>query len=148
MSKHKHENGAHHEPETEAVAPADEPETAADETEAPTGSSREQLVAGAATVGVVAVGVALIEIAWLPGLVLGVAAALAPKYLPALGTGLKPLVRSTVRSAYKAGRKARETVAEAQEHLHDLAAEVRSEEVGPVTGATSSAAAESAPAHS
>jgi hypothetical protein len=55
------------------------------------------LVATAATVGVVGVGVAVFEAALLPGVVLGVAAMLVPKYLPRMGTTLNPLFRSTVR---------------------------------------------------
>src|SRR5208282_119953 len=46
------------------------------------------IVATIATVGVVGVGVALFEAALLPGLVLGVAAVAAPKFVPKLGSGL------------------------------------------------------------
>jgi hypothetical protein len=89
-------------------------------------------VATAATVGVVAVGAAIFEAALLPGLVLGVAAMLAPKYLPKLGMALNPLFKSTVRSAYKLGEKTREMVAEMQEQVHDIVAEVDAEgEVKP-----------------
>jgi Protein of unknown function (DUF5132) len=86
------------------------------------------LVATAATVAVVGVGVAVFEAALLPGVVLGVAAMLVPKYLPQMGTALNPLLRSTVRGAYKVGQKTREMVAEAQEHVHDIVAEVDAEE--------------------
>jgi hypothetical protein len=86
------------------------------------------LVATAATVGVVGIGVAVFEAALLPGVVLGVAAMLVPKYLPRMGTTLTPLLRSTVRGVYKAGQKTREMVAEAQEHVHDIVAEVNAEE--------------------
>jgi len=86
------------------------------------------LVATAATVGVVGVGVAVFEAALLPGVVLGVAAMLVPKYLPRIGTALNPLFRSTVRGVYKVGQKTREMVAEAQEHVHDIVAEVNAEE--------------------
>ena len=44
-----------------------------------------------ATVVVVAAGAALFEAALLPGLVLGVAAVAAPKYLPKLATALTPV---------------------------------------------------------
>lgn len=90
-------------------------------------SDRDLLVKGAVTVGVVAVGVALIEVALIPGMVIGVAAALAPKYLPKLGEGLQPAFRSTIRGLYKLNRKTREAVAEASEHVQDIVAEVHAE---------------------
>lgn len=80
-----------------------------------------------ATVAVVAVGAALFETALLPGLALGVAAVAAPKYLPKLGAALTPLVKSTVRGTYKFAQKSREMFAEAQEHVHDIVAEVKHE---------------------
>jgi hypothetical protein len=85
---------------------------------------RDDAIATAATVGVVAVGAIIFEAALLPGLILGVAAALAPKYLPKVGSALNPLFRSSVRGAYRFGQKSREAFAEAQEHMHDIAAEV------------------------
>lgn len=86
------------------------------------------LVATAATVGIVGVGVAVFEAALLPGVVLGVAAMVVPKYLPRMGSALGPLFRSTVRGVYKVGQRTREMVAEAQEHVHDIVAEVNAEE--------------------
>ena len=87
----------------------------------------DDIVATAATVGIVGVGVIIFEAALLPGLVLGVAAMLAPKYLPKLGTAVTPLVKSTVRGAYKMGQKTRDMVAEVQEQVHDIVAEVDAE---------------------
>jgi len=81
-----------------------------------------------ATVGVVLVGAALIEVALVPGMIVGVAAALAPKYAPSLVNGLRPAFRSVVRGAYKFGRKAREAAAEAKEQVHDIVAEVHAED--------------------
>jgi uncharacterized membrane protein len=49
----------------------------------------QSLVATAATVGVVAAGVALLEVALIPGMVIGAAAVLAPNYLPRLGRRLR-----------------------------------------------------------
>jgi hypothetical protein len=89
---------------------------------------RDTAIATAATVGVVAVGAIIFEAALIPGLVLGVAAALAPQYAPSIGSALNPLFRSTLRGAYKLGRKSREAFAEAQEHMSDIAAEVSAEE--------------------
>jgi Protein of unknown function (DUF5132) len=90
-----------------------------------------EAVTVAATVGVVAVGAALFEIALLPGIALGVAAMLAPKYVPKVGSALTPMFRSTVRGAYKLGQKTKEMVAEAKEQVHDIVAEVHAEGDAP-----------------
>lgn len=90
--------------------------------------ARDTVIATVATVGVVAVGAVIFEAALIPGLALGVVAALAPQYAPKLGSALSPFFRSTVRGAYKFGRKSREMFAEAQEHLGDIAAEVSAED--------------------
>jgi hypothetical protein len=93
---------------------------------------RADIVATVATVAVVGVGAAVFEAALLPGIVLGVAAMWLPQYFPRMGEALNPLVRSTVRGAYKIGHKTREMMAEAQEQFHDIAAEVHAEnEVEP-----------------
>jgi hypothetical protein len=63
-------------------------------------------------------------------MILGVAAALAPTYVPRLGTALNPLFRSTVRGAYKIGRKTREAMSEAREQVNDIVAEVHAEGTG------------------
>jgi hypothetical protein len=76
-----------------------------------TGHLPNEAVTVAATVGVVAVGVALFEVALLPGMVIGVAAMLAPKYVPKMGAALTPMFKSTVRGAYKFGQKTRERTA-------------------------------------
>ena len=86
-----------------------------------------EAVTVAATVAVVAVGVALFEVALLPGMAIGVAAMLAPKYVPKLGAALTPMFKSTVRGAYKFGQKTREVVAEAKEQVHDIVAEANAE---------------------
>jgi hypothetical protein len=82
----------------------------------------------AATVGIVAVGAAVFEVALLPGIALGVAAMLAPKYVPKMGAALTPMFKSTVRGAYKFGQKTREMVAETKEQVHDIVAEVHAED--------------------
>jgi Protein of unknown function (DUF5132) len=99
-----------------------------------------EAVTVAATVGVVAAGVALFEVALLPGMVIGVAAMLAPKYVPKMGAALTPMFKSTVRGAYKFGQKTREMVAEAKEQVHDIVAEVHAE--GDTTKTTAKAATE------
>ena len=91
------------------------------------GEGQDELMATAATVGVVGLGVIIFEAALLPGLVLGVVTMMVPKYLPKLGTAMTPLVKSTVRGAYKMGQKTREMVAEVQEQIHDVVAEVDAE---------------------
>jgi hypothetical protein len=90
-------------------------------------TDQNDAVVTAATVCVVGAGVLIFEAALLPGLVLGVATMLAPKYLPKIGAAVDPLLKSTVRSAYKMGQKTRELVAEAQEKVHDIVAEVDAE---------------------
>jgi hypothetical protein len=105
---------------------------------------RDVAVATAATVGVVAVGAVLLEAALIPGMVLGVAATIAPQLLPRMGAALNPLFRSTVRGAYKLGQKSRQVVAEAQEQFHDIMAEARAES-GAKAAAMSSAEATAAP---
>lgn len=94
-----------------------------------------EAVTVAATVGVVAVGAALVEVALIPGIALGVAAMLAPKYVPKLGSALTPMFRSSVRGIYKFGQKSREMMAEAKEQVHDIVAEVHAEAEPPKAAA-------------
>jgi len=92
-----------------------------------THEGQDELIATAATVCVVGAGVLIFEAALLPGLVLGVATMLVPKYLPKMGSAVNPLVKSTVRSAYKMGQKTKEVFADVQEQVHDIVAEVDAE---------------------
>jgi hypothetical protein len=46
---------------------------------------------------VIAAGVALFEVTLIPGVAIGAAAVLAPKYVPKLRRRLRPLLNSTVR---------------------------------------------------
>jgi hypothetical protein len=87
-----------------------------------------------ATVVVVAAGAAIFEAALLPGIVLGVAAMAAPKYLPKLANALGPVFKSTVRGTFKLAQKSKEAFAEAQEHVNDIVAEVRAEEADTAAG--------------
>jgi hypothetical protein len=102
------------------------PETEAGEHEHE-GAGRSEIVATVATVAVVGIGAAALEAALIPGLVLGVAAMWLPKYFPKMGEALNPLFRSTVRGVYKIGQKSKEMMAEAQEQVHDIVAEVHAE---------------------
>lgn len=92
-------------------------------------ASSDDMIGKAATIAVVAAGVALFEVALIPGMVIGVAATLAPNVLPKLGHRMKPMLHSTMRGAYKLGRRARSAVSEAQEQLQDIAAEVKAEQI-------------------
>jgi hypothetical protein len=76
-----------------------------------------------ATIGVIGVSAVLFDVALIPGIVIGIAAAYAPKYVPGLGDRLGSLFTYTVRGAYKMTRSARRTVVKAQEHIHDITAE-------------------------
>lgn len=113
--------------EKEVETDTDLPEHADDAELMDEGFPGSTMLATVATVGVVGVGVAVLEAALLPGVVLGVAAVAAPKYLPRLGSAMTPIFRSAVRGVYMAGRKTREIVAEAQEQVNDIVAEVDSE---------------------
>jgi hypothetical protein len=104
------------------------------------GQDRSDVVATVATVAVVGIGAAAFEAALIPGIVLGVAAMWLPQYFPRMGEALNPLVRSTVRGAYKLGHKTKEMMAEAQEQFHDIAAEVHAEGDRAATEVKSAAA--------
>jgi len=129
---HETQNGSN------AAGPADAAADGTDTTDTVDETS-ETLVATVATIGVVGVGVAIFEAALLPGVILGAAAVLAPKFVPQLGSALKPLLKSTVRGAYKITQKTREFVAETQEHVQDIVAEV-DKKGAPLTEAAPAAA--------
>ena len=57
----------------------------------------KSLVNTAATIGVIAAGVALLDLALIPGMVIGGAAVLAPNLLPNLGRRLRPMLRSALQ---------------------------------------------------
>ena len=97
----------------------------------------------ALTVAAVGVAAALIEVDLIPGMLLGVAAMLAPNLLPKVGNGLRPLIKEAVRAGYNATSKARETMAEAGEQFQDIVAEVKAEQ-HPVAGDHPHASAETA----
>ena len=86
------------------------------------------LAARAATIAVVGVGVALISTELIPGMLIGVAAAL----LPGMGPKLRPFLKSTMKAGFSAVRKTREMIAEAGEQVQDMLAEVQAEDAVPV----------------
>jgi len=102
-----------------------------------------EIIATAATVAVVAVGAAVFEAALLPGIALGVVAALAPRVFPNVGAAMAPMLRSSVRGAYRFGQRTREMVAEAHEQVNDIVAEANAEDrskVAPAAKATATTA--------
>jgi len=86
------------------------------------------LASKAATVAIVGIGAALIEAELIPGILIGVAAMVAPNVLPKVGQGLRPLIKGMVRAGYSLTERARESFAEAGEQIQDIVAEVRSEQ--------------------
>src|SRR5262249_56682704 len=103
--------------------------------------SNGERVATARTVVVVGAVVIIFEAALLPGFVLGIASMLLPKFLPKLGGAVSPMLKSTVRGAYRMGQKTREMVAEVHEQANNIVAEVGAE-------GDKKAAAPKSPAHS
>lgn len=93
----------------------------------------DDLVAKAATIAVVGVGVAIISTELLPGMLIGVAAAM----LPGLGPKMRPLLKSTLKAGYSAVRKTREMLAEASEQVQDMMAEASAEDAPPAPPAAS-----------
>src|ERR1700760_2455606 len=57
--------------------------------------STKTLVNSAATVGIIAAGIALLDLALIPGMAIGGAAVLAPRLLPKLRRGLWPVLNAT-----------------------------------------------------
>jgi Protein of unknown function (DUF5132) len=81
-----------------------------------------------AAVAVIGIGAALIEVEWIPGILIGIGAMLAPKLIPGLTGAMRPVVRSAVKGGYLAAMKTREVLAEAKEEVEDIIAEVRAEQ--------------------
>lgn len=80
-----------------------------------------------AAVAIIGIGAALIEVEWIPGILIGIGAMLAPKLIPGFASAMKPVVRTAIRGGYNAAMKTREVVAEAREQVEDIVAEVRAE---------------------
>ena len=84
-------------------------------------------VGGVATAAVIGIGAALIEVELIPGLIIGAGAILLGKMFPEIGSYARPMLKGVVRAGLSAGQKLREVVAEANEEVHDLVAEVKHE---------------------
>ncbi len=106
----------------------------------------ESMAASIAVLGVVGVGVALVEAAMLPAILLGAAAVAAPKVMPQAFSIFDPLFKSTVRGIYKLGQKTREFMAETHERVNDIVAEVDAEV--PQNGSGSAVASQAGNQHS
>lgn len=98
------------------------------------GPAQSDSMSAVATVGAVVVGAAILEAAFIPAILIGAAAALAPKFLPGFGARFQPVVDSTVKGAVKAGRKAIAVVGQAKDKFGDITAEVAAEEAAGAIG--------------
>ena len=83
---------------------------------------------GIATTVIAGIAVAVFAPELLTGMAVGVAAMMAPKILPALGTVMRPLVKTVVQGGYIAVTKTREFAAEASEQVQDIVAETQAEQ--------------------
>ena len=83
------------------------------------GSLMTALLTGAA--------VAVIKPELLPGMAIGVAAAMGPKLLPTVGGLLRPFITTAVRAGYSTAIATRGVVAEAGEQVQDMLAEARAD---------------------
>ncbi len=79
------------------------------------------------TVALAGLALAAIEVELIPGLLIGVAAMLAPKFVPGLDAYMRPLVKTVIGLGHGALTKSKALVAEASEKVQDMVAEVRSE---------------------
>ena len=90
-------------------------------------SERHSGISGTAiAVTAVGHGAVAFEAALLPGVVLGVAAMWLPHDAR---QAFAPLAKSTVRGVYKIGQKSKELIADVQEQIQDIVAEVDAENV-------------------
>lgn len=85
-------------------------------------------VASVAAAAAIVVGAALIEVELIPGLVIGAGAILLGKVFPELGSYVRPALKGAIRAGFFMTQKAREVMAETTEQMHDLVAEVVTEQ--------------------
>jgi Protein of unknown function (DUF5132) len=91
-------------------------DAATDNSELPSGISGTAIAVTAVGVGAIA-----FEAALLPGIVLGVAAMWLPHDVR---QAFAPLAKSAVRSVYRIGQKSKALIADVQEQIQDIVAEV------------------------
>ena len=85
-------------------------------------------VGGVATAAAIILGAALIEVELIPGLVIGAGAIILGKIFPELTGYIRPAIKSAVRAGFTATHKVRQIVAETNEQVSDLLAEVKHEQ--------------------
>ena len=89
-------------------------------------SERHSGISGTAlAVTAVGIGAVAFEAALLPGVILGVAAMWLPHDVR---RAFAPLAKSTVRGVYRIGQKSKELIADVQEQIQDIVAEVDAED--------------------
>lgn len=99
---------------------------------------------GVATAAAIVVGAALIEIELIPGLIIGAGAILLGKMFPDAASYVRPAIKGAVRAGFSATHKVREILAEANEQVNDLVAEVKNEQKQPLKQEHSSTKSEAA----
>jgi hypothetical protein len=96
-------------------------DAATENSELPSGISGTAIAVTAVGVGAIA-----LEAALLPGIVLGVAAMWLPHDMC---QAFAPLAKSAVRGVYRIGQKSKELIADVQEQIQDIVAEVDADSV-------------------
>lgn len=95
-----------------------------EEAAADTSEPRSGISGTAIAVTAVGIGAVAFEAALLPGVILGVAAMWLPHDVR---QAFAPLAKSTVRGVYRVGQKSKELIADVQEQIQDIVAEVDAE---------------------
>lgn len=75
-------------------------------------------------VGPIGAGVMIFEAALIPGLLLGIATIAGSKHAVDVKSTLCPVIKSTIHSAHTASQYAKEFIAETQERMQDILAEI------------------------
>ena len=83
---------------------------------------------GVATAVAIVVGAALIEIELIPGLMIGAGAVVLGKFFPEMSGYVRPMFKGIVKAGFSATHKVRQILAEANEQVNDLVAEVKHEQ--------------------
>jgi len=98
---------------------------------------------GIATAAAIVVGAALIEVELIPGLIIGAGAILLGKLFPEMKGYMRPAIKGIVSAGYSMTHKTRQIIAEANEQVNDLIAEVKHEQEQPMTQAHAPVASQS-----
>jgi hypothetical protein len=92
-----------------------------------TGEVLERESGNLTTSALIGTAVAIVEPELIPGILIGVGATLVPKLLPAVGTILRPIVKTVVKIGYEVVAGVKEVAAEVGEQYEDIVAEAQSE---------------------